>query len=1142
MLGPRSEIVSRKIMSLFFMLLAKAPLAGGDECLISPLLTLSRRLRLTAVQNCHTPGQAVTRARLQEAVEQLAAVAVKQVEVANQELDAVGVGDQQAGLAQAADVFFALEDQLGRAAVGRHLPGARAGEAGDGGDALDFRHEFAAGQFFRDQLRHGRRQVGQAVGPGDFVAFVIDQRNAFVGGSDREGADRRDAFMANSVFGQKNQPTVGIALQVEICVGHCLFRVGFGQVGRARQRGFGVDVTGLGLVELVVMAFDGHQLVVVADLDDLSAIHDDQPVGLAQRGEAVGDGDRRAALDEVVERLLDLFFGLGVDRRGRFVEYQDARIDEQRAGDRDALALAAGQALAAFADQRVVAVRQAQDELVGVGGAGSGDNFLARCVRFAVGDVVGDGAEEQERLLQHKADVLTELGNRHGADIDAVDQHLAFGDIVETADQVDQRRLAGTGVADQTDHFARLDDQVDIAGDRAGAVAEAGFLQFELAGDLAQMHRVGRLGHAGNVVENVEDALGARGSALGGRNDAAHRIEAGVEAADVGEEGGEDADRAGAFGNLPDTEDPDDQQADFGEQGDGRGEQGPGLVQLVVHLQVVLVGGAETLAFTLFLGKGLDDANAGNRVGQYVGHFGPDAVDLLEAGAQLLAHEMDQPADDRQWQQGDQCQPRIDAEQDDSRHRDHQYVGGEIQQVERQEDVDAVGFVADPCHQVAGPLAAEIFQRQAEQMVVGGGAQVAAHTFGDQRQDVGADPAQHPGQHGSAKQPAKVHGDQRPVDRLAVLERDQDVVHQRHGQVGRHQLGGRRGQRQQETGEQLPAVGAGKAPEAEQGPGRGRDGRFAVADRAFVFARRQRGLAFRAAVFAGALYRLARNDAVAIEVEFANDAQGSQVLGQRVTPGGQLALFIDQFQGADAGVVMVIQHQTSAQGPLLPVRLAGRLGDQALVGDQNKAARELQAVIEIDFQPGLNLFILVQSGFDVGRPAAGNGRLDAGNVLRVRSHRESIPQWVSSPLNDQGFVPLSFVVLMQRWCEIQLKCGQKRSAWQVGNIELRAAKPGCMGDDGQAYAQALLFLVSAVDLHEGGNLTNLVDREWRTLIVDAKKVALSFNSAGDDNRSLWGGEFDGVAGQFAEHRQQQVFAAFDGRLGDFDAGLDLAVR
>ena len=47
-----------------------------------------------------------------------------------------------------------------------------------------------------------------------------------------------------------------------------------------------------------------------------------------------------------------------VDRGRRVVEHQDARVGEQRTGDRDALALTAGEGEPAFADHGVVAVRQ----------------------------------------------------------------------------------------------------------------------------------------------------------------------------------------------------------------------------------------------------------------------------------------------------------------------------------------------------------------------------------------------------------------------------------------------------------------------------------------------------------------------------------------------------------------------------------------------------------------------------------------------------------------------------------------------------------------------------------------------------------------------------------------------------------------
>ncbi len=118
-----------------------------------------------------------------------------------------------------------------------------------------------------------------------------------------------------------------------------------------------------------------QQLVVRAHLDHAAALQHDQPVRLAQRAQPMGDGDRRAPLDQVVQRLLDLALRLGIDRAGGLVQDQDPRVDQQRAGDRDPLPLAAGEGLAALADQRIVAVGQPQDELVGPRGAGGGDDL-----------------------------------------------------------------------------------------------------------------------------------------------------------------------------------------------------------------------------------------------------------------------------------------------------------------------------------------------------------------------------------------------------------------------------------------------------------------------------------------------------------------------------------------------------------------------------------------------------------------------------------------------------------------------------------------------------------------------------------------------------------------------------------------------
>jgi hypothetical protein len=120
-------------------------------------------------------------------------------------------------------------------------------------------------------------------------------------------------------------------------------RVGFREIGPSGLTRFGIDVACLRLIELVVMAFDRHQLVVVADFDDL-------PRSMTTSRSALRSVDRRWAMAMVVRprtRLSSAFwisFSVSVSTERCFVEDQDARVDQQRAGDRDALALAAGQA------------------------------------------------------------------------------------------------------------------------------------------------------------------------------------------------------------------------------------------------------------------------------------------------------------------------------------------------------------------------------------------------------------------------------------------------------------------------------------------------------------------------------------------------------------------------------------------------------------------------------------------------------------------------------------------------------------------------------------------------------------------------------------------------------------------------------
>ena len=238
------------------------------------------------------------------------------------------------------------------------------------------------------------------------------------------------------------------------------------------------------------------------------ALQHHQTVGALQGRQAVRDGNRGAALHQVFQGFLDFFFGFGIDRRSGLVQYQDARIDEQRARNRDALALTARQALTTLAHHGVVAMRQAQDELMRVRGAGSGHDLGAAGVRQTVGNVLGNGAEKQKGLLQHQPDIAAEVGNRIRADVDPIHQNRALGHIIKTANQIHQRAFPRTTVADQPDHLARRDLQVDAPVHRAVAVAKAYVAQLNTPLHPVHLHRVLRLWHARYMVQDVKNALG----------------------------------------------------------------------------------------------------------------------------------------------------------------------------------------------------------------------------------------------------------------------------------------------------------------------------------------------------------------------------------------------------------------------------------------------------------------------------------------------------------------------------------------------------------------------------------------------------------------------------------------------------------
>jgi len=125
------------------------------------------------------------------------------------------------------------------------------------------------------------------------------------------------------------------------------------------------------------------------------------------------------------------------------------------AGDPDALALAAGEADAAFADDCLDAVRHTPDHVVELGGVdGAAEGFV---VDFVIGkterDVVLDCVVQQVNKLRDVADIFLPAAEV-GVDVCTVNRDFSGGRFEEAEDEIDHRGLAGTGRPDKCNRGA----------------------------------------------------------------------------------------------------------------------------------------------------------------------------------------------------------------------------------------------------------------------------------------------------------------------------------------------------------------------------------------------------------------------------------------------------------------------------------------------------------------------------------------------------------------------------------------------------------------------------------------------------------------------------------------------------------------
>ncbi len=176
-----------------------------------------------------------------------------------------------------------------------------------------------------------------------------------------------------------------------------------------------------------------EQLLVRALLAQFAFVENENAVGVLDGAEPVRDDQGGAAFEQAVERLADQDFGLGVHARCRFVENQEPRIVRERPREADQLALPHGKSRAAFADVCFDAFRQGIQQGAEPHFAQRGFDARAADVFIAQADVRFQSAGEQERILQHDAELPAQLVHVVAANVHAIEQNLRRAEFRRTA-------------------------------------------------------------------------------------------------------------------------------------------------------------------------------------------------------------------------------------------------------------------------------------------------------------------------------------------------------------------------------------------------------------------------------------------------------------------------------------------------------------------------------------------------------------------------------------------------------------------------------------------------------------------------------------------------------------------------------------
>ena len=528
-------------------------------------------------------------------------------------------------------------------------------------------------------------------------------------------------------------------------------------------------------------------------LGDAPVVDDADRVRVAHGRETVGDDEARAAFHEAVERALNEQLGAGVDVACGLVEDEHLGPREHDTRDAEQLPLTGADGGGAV-EHRIVALRHAADELVGVRLASGLLDLLARGVGTPDRDVLGHGRAPHPGVLQDHAPHAAQRCPREVADVVPVHKDLAGVHVVEAHEEVDEGRLAAAGVAHERDPLAGLGRELDVLEDgAAGNVGERHVPERDLAANLAQLKGVLGIGLLDRLVDELEEVARAGDGVLQLRDDAGDVVERLGVLVGVGEECREPAHGDPAREHDERAEDADRGVDERVHEAHGRVRQRREEDRLVALLRQARVDVGHVGVDGLRHAERLDGRDASDHLLHEAGELAAQLRLPLEVLARVGRDELGGPDREGREDRDHKGDREVQPEHEDERADDGEHAGGELLEAHDEAVRELVGVVHDAARDLAVLVGVDVGQRHVLQVVEGLAAQVKGGVVGQavrhERERVlggrgDADRERHDAQRARERGEIDVSGAHDGVDRAARERGERERAHGHHDHEG----------------------------------------------------------------------------------------------------------------------------------------------------------------------------------------------------------------------------------------------------------------------------------------------------------------------------------------------------------------------